>query len=335
MSLKSPKKILVLRFSSIGDIVLTFPVIQALKSAFPDCEIDYVTKKSFQSLLAACSGIQNVFVLENSLGDLKKQIDFKEYDAVLDLHHNLRTQLLTAFTGAKVYRFPKNNWQKWLLTRFKIMPTQRVHVVERYLKTLKAAFGLEINAIEGKYDVPQQDQFLIEDKIGFGPKKYIAFAIGAQFSTKRLPTDLMIDLIKKVQAPVVLLGGKEDEVAAHQIITALPDQQIISKAGQLSIHASAWVVQNAAALLTHDTGLMHIGACFDTPIHLVWGNTTKDFGMYPLRPEQENCFHYEVQHLSCRPCSKIGHQSCPKGHFACMRQQDLNQIATQINATKI
>jgi ADP-heptose:LPS heptosyltransferase len=105
--------------------------------------------------------------------------------------------------------------------------------------------------------------------------------------------------------------------------------------GQLNIHGSAWLVKNAAALLTHDTGLMHIGACFEVPIHLIWGNTVKDFGMYPFRLEQENCFQYEVENLKCRPCSKIGFQNCPKGHFACMRQQDLDFISTQLNQTKI
>lgn len=334
MSLRAPKKILILRFSSIGDIVLTFPVVQALKVAYPDCQIDYVTKKSYRSLLDACVGLNQVFILESSLGSLKQQIDFRSYDAVLDLHHNLRTQLLTAFTGAKTFRFPKNNWQKWLLTRCKIKPGQRVHVVERYLQTLQAAFSLEITAPEANYLVPVQEQFSIEDRIGIQPKKYIAVAIGAQFATKRLPTDLLIELINKLHAPVVLLGGKEDEVVAQQIISALAQKQIVSMAGQLSIHASAWVVKNAAALLTHDTGLMHIGAAFEVPIHLIWGNTTRDFGMYPLRLEQENCFQYEVPDLTCRPCSKIGHQSCPKGHFACMRNQDLSLIAKQLNATE-
>ncbi|MFM8595665.1 MAG: glycosyltransferase family 9 protein [Flavobacteriales bacterium] len=334
MSLRAPKKILILRFSSIGDIVLTFPVVQALKVAYPDCQIDYVTKKSYRSLLDACVGLNQVFILESSLGSLKQQIDFRSYDAVLDLHHNLRTQLLTAFTGAKTFRFPKNNWQKWLLTRCKIKPGQRVHVVERYLQTLQAAFSLEITAPEANYLVPVQEQFSIEDRIGIQPKKYIAVAIGAQFATKRLPTDLLIELINKLHAPVVLLGGKEDEVVAQQIISALAQKQIVSMAGQLSIHASAWVVKNAATLLTHDTGLMHIGAAFEVPIHLIWGNTTRDFGMYPLRLEQENCFQYEVPDLTCRPCSKIGHQSCPKGHFACMRNQDLSLIAKQLNATE-
>jgi len=335
MSGKSPKKILVLRFSSIGDIVLTFPVVAALKAAFPDCQIDYVTKPAFRHLLEACTGLSHIFTLEGSIRELRKDINFQSYDAVLDLHNNLRTLLLTAFSGVKVYKYPKNNWNKWLLTRFKIKQERRQHVVERYLSTLKQAFGLEVLAPENPYEIPESEQFSIQDATGFTPRKYVAFAIGAQFATKRLPTDLMIKLLQKIEHPLVLLGGKEDQQTANEIVAALGGQKVVSMVGQLNIHGSAWLVKNAAALLTHDTGLMHIGACFEVPIHLIWGNTVKDFGMYPFRLEQENCFQYEVENLKCRPCSKIGFQNCPKGHFACMRQQDLDFISTQLNQTKI
>lgn len=335
MSGKSPKKILVLRFSSIGDIVLTFPVVAAIKAAYPNCQIDYVTKPAFRYLLDACPGLSHIFTLEGSIRQLRKDINFQSYDAVLDLHNNLRTLLLTAFSGAKVYKYPKNNWNKWLLTRFKIKQERRQHVVERYLSTLKQAFALEVLAPENPYDIPESEQFSIHAATGFTPAKYVAFAIGAQFATKRLPTDLMIKLLQKIEHPLVLLGGKEDQQTANEIVAALGGQKVVSKAGQLNIHGSAWLVKNAAALLTHDTGLMHISACFEVPIHLIWGNTVKDFGMYPFRPEQENCFQYEVENLKCRPCSKIGFQNCPKGHFACMRQQDLDFISTQLNQTKI
>ena len=334
MSGKSPKKILVLRFSSIGDIVLTFPVVAALKAAYPDCQIDYVTKPAFRHLLEACPGLSHIFTLESSIRQLRKDINFQSYDAVLDLHNNLRTLLLTAFSGVKVYKYPKNNWNKWLLTRFKVKQERRQHVVERYLSTLKQAFGLEVLAPENPYDIPGSEQFSIQDATGFTPRKYVAFAIGAQFATKRLPTDLMIKLLQKMEHPLVLLGGKEDQQTANEIVAALGGQKVVSMVGQLNIHGSAWLVKNAAALLTHDTGLMHIGACFEVPIHLIWGNTLKDFGMYPFRLEQENCFQYEVENLKCRPCSKIGFQNCPKGHFACMRQQDLDFISTQLNQTK-
>ena len=329
---EAPKKILLVRFSSIGDIVLTFPVVAAIKSHFPDCQIDYVTKKRFATLLEACPDLNQTFLLDHSLSQLRQQIDFKQYDVIFDLHHNLRTRLLLWACGAKVHRFPKNNLQKWLLTKFKVRPKQRTHVVERYLQPLSELvpawkpFYSSLN-----YDIPITAQFDVEERFQVKPKTYIAMAIGAQFATKRLPTDLLIQLLEQIRQPIVILGGKEDLQTAELILKNCHQAKVISAVGQTNIHESAWLIQNAKALLTHDTGLMHIGASFDLPIHVIWGNTTRDFGMYPYRLEQEDTFHYEVQDLACRPCSKIGHQACPKGHFDCMRKQDLPGIANALN----
>lgn len=331
MSVQAPQKILIIRFSSIGDIVLTFPVVKAIKVAYPNCQIDYVTKKGFVGLLQACPEIDHVFSLDQSLSILRKEIPFEQYDAVIDLHHNLRSRLLTIFNLSKVYRFPKDNLRKWLLTSFKLRPKQPKHVVDRYLDPVRRAFRAEFIGVQNAYQVPDESQLNIFETTGFHPKQYVAVAIGAQFATKRMPTEMLISLLQKIDIPIVLLGGKEDEVAAQEIMTALSKQPIYNLVGKCSIHESAWLVQNANNLLTHDTGLMHIGACFELPIHLIWGNTVRDFGMFPYRLEQENCYQYEVDNLACRPCSKIGHQACPKGHFSCMRKQNIEQIAAAVN----
>ena len=328
----APQKILIVRLSSIGDIVLTFPVVAAIKSYFPACQIDYVTKKQFAALLEACPGINQAFYFDNSLAQLRQQLDFKHYDAVFDLHHNLRTRLLLFASAAPVYRFPKNNFQKWLLTKFKVRSKQRQHVVERYLSPLQEfVHDWEPLNASFQYNIPITAQFDIEKRFSVKPKTYIAIAIGAQFATKRMPTDLLIQLIGQMRQPIVLLGGKEDLQTAELILENCRQNELVSAVGQTNIHESAWLVQNAKALLTHDTGLMHIGASFELPIHVIWGNTTRDFGMYPYRLEQEDVYHYEVANLACRPCSKIGHQQCPKGHFDCMRKQDLQQIAAALN----
>jgi ADP-heptose:LPS heptosyltransferase len=332
MSSSNPKRILIVRFSSIGDIVLTFPVVIAIKSHFPDCKIDYVTKKNFKVLLEACPKIDEVFLLEDSLFALRRQINIAQYDAILDLHNNLRTRLLFGLHLKHVFRFPKNNLEKWLLTTFKIFPKQRKHVVERYLSTVSALIsGWPIATATNQYSIPTAAQFDIQERFHLDPQSYLAIAIGAQFATKRLPTDMLIELVQKIDGPVLLLGGKEDQVAANAILDACKGQHLVSAVGLTNIHESAWLVKNARALLTHDTGLMHIGASFEVPLHVVWGNTIRDFGMYPYRLEQEEVFHYEVADLPCRPCSKIGHRSCPKGHFACMRKQDLTGIAAAMN----
>jgi len=328
---QSPQKILIVRFSSIGDIVLTFPVVKAIKAAFPECQVDYVSKKQFAELLKACPEINRAFLLERSLSRLRQQIDLKQYDAIIDLHHNLRTRLLLFASGAPVFRFPKSNWQKWLLTKFKVRPKKRTHVVERYLSTIQKFTPNATPLASFVYAIPSSAQFNIDERFQVRPKSYIAVAIGAQFATKRMPKDLLVELLNQLHEPVLLLGGKEDVATATFILEQTNSEKVYSAVGLTNIHESAWLVQNAKSLLTHDTGLMHIGASFDLPIHLLWGNTTKDFGMYPYRLEQKNVFHHEVANLACRPCSKIGYNDCPKGHFNCMRQRDLKQIISAIN----
>jgi len=330
----SPKRILIIRFSSIGDIVLTFTVASTIKSLYPHCKIDFVTKPQFKELLNACPDLDTIYTLTGTVAQLRKEIDFNQYDAILDLHHNLRSRILLGFQFGKVYRFPKNNIEKWLLTTFKIRPKMIRHVTERYLETLSAYTKAPIVGIAPAYRVPNASKIDIKETFQVEPSKYVAVAIGAQFATKRMPTDLLVELIQKINLPVLLLGAKEDQLTANEILEQCTSNIIFSAVGTATIHESAWLVKNAKALLTHDTGLMHIGASFEVPLHVIWGNTTRDFGMYPYRVEQEQVFNYEVSGLSCRPCSKIGHQSCPKGHFSCMRQQDLVAIANAINEAK-
>ena len=330
----SPKRILIIRFSSIGDIVLTFTVASTIKSLYPHCKIDFVTKPQFKELLNACPDLDTIYTLTGTVAQLRKEIDFNQYDAILDLHHNLRSRILLGFQFGKVYRFPKNNIEKWLLTTFKIRPKIIRHVTERYLETLSAYTKAPIVGIAPAYRVPDASKIDIKETFQVEPSKYVAVAIGAQFATKRMPTDLLVELIQKINLPVLLLGAKEDQLTANEILEQCTSNIIFSAVGTATIHESAWLVKNAKALLTHDTGLMHIGASFEVPLHVIWGNTTRDFGMYPYRVEQEQVFNYEVSGLSCRPCSKIGHQSCPKGHFSCMRQQDLVVIANAINEAK-
>jgi ADP-heptose:LPS heptosyltransferase len=330
----SPKRILIIRFSSIGDIVLTFTVASTIKSLYPHCTIDFVTKPQFKELLNACPDLDTIYTLTGTVAQLRKEIDFNQYDAILDLHHNLRSRILLGFQFGKVYRFPKNNIEKWLLTTFKTRPKIIRHVTERYLETLSAYTKAPIVGIAPAYRVPDASKIDIKETFQVEPSKYVAVAIGAQFATKRMPTDLLVELIQKINLPVLLLGAKEDQLTANEILEQCTSNIIFSAVGTATIHESAWLVKNAKALLTHDTGLMHIGASFEVPLHVIWGNTTRDFGMYPYRVEQEQVFNYEVSGLSCRPCSKIGHQSCPKGHFSCMRQQDLVAIAHAINEAK-
>jgi heptosyltransferase-2 len=267
-----------------------------------------------------------VHVLQDSLSQTAQLLRKEKFDLVIDLHHNLRTTILLALLGRPFSRFKKLNIQKWLLTQFKGNVLPKIHVVDRYFDAAKKL---------GVRNDSKNNQFFISDEIlkeEFWAKipntGFIAMAIGAQFATKKLPSESMIQFLSKVDFPVVLLGGEEDVEVAKNITNTLKSHNIIDLCGKTTLFGSAAVVKKAKALVTHDTGLMHIASCFEVPILTIWGNTVQDFGMYAYRPEKSApVLHFEVQDLACRPCSKIGHATCPKGHFKCMKNQDLTLIA--------
>lgn len=164
-------------------------------------------------------------------------------------------------------------------------------------------------------------------------KSFLAIAMGAQYRTKKFPVASLIEVIESYDLPIVLLGGHTEQVDGKKIQAAFPQKKMYNLCGELSLLASASILSQAKTVLTNDTGLMHIAAMFDVPIVSIWGNTVPAFGMSPYRPGNEKSVKiHEVVGLNCRPCSKIGYQECPKGHFKCMEKQDLSAIATDIKA---
>ena len=136
-------------------------------------------------------------------------------------------------------------------------------------------------------------------------------------STKRLPVKKIISICKKISQPIVLLGGKQDISREYRIANAVGDK-VFNACGKYSLNESAAFVKHAAKIITHcDTGLMHIAAAFKKEIISVWGNTIPEFGMSPYLSDP-NSKIVQVKNLSCRPCSKLGFEKCPKGHFKCM-----------------
>lgn len=305
-------KFLLLRFSSIGDIVLTTPVIRCIKTQYPDAEVHFATKKQFKVLVENNPYIDKYFLLEKSLNQFIKTLHSEDYDYVIDLHNNLRTSIIKLRLGKKSFSFNKLNFKKWLLVNLKIDQMPDVHIVDRYLETVK---GLSIkNDLNGlDYFIPEKDKVQIDES-------YIAFAIGGQHFTKKLPTRRIIEVCQKINGKIMLLGGKEDSPAADEIEKVLGDK-IINACGKYNLNQSASLVQQAEYVITHDTGLMHIAAALKKKVISIWGNTVPEFGMYPYLTEFKII---ENKEISCRPCSKIGYNKCPKGHFKCMNELNLD-----------
>ena len=313
-------KILVVRFSSIGDIVLTTPVVRMLKKQL-NAQVHFLTKSAYVSLLKNNPYIDSVYQIDASINEVIGDLQKENYDYVIDLHNNLRTQILKFRLGMPAKSFNKLNMEKFMLTNFKLDMMPKIHIVDRYLETVKH-LGV-------KNDNQGLDFFLsANDKmdISIFPKNYIVFVIGGQHATKILPNEKIISIIKKVNKPVLLIGGPEDAYRGEEIAKAC--NKVVNTCGKYSILHSASLVQQATMVITHDTGMMHIAAAFNKKIYSVWGNTVPEFGMYPYL-ESEQSKRIEVKGLNCRPCSKIGYDKCPKGHFKCMQEIDENLFLSE------
>jgi ADP-heptose:LPS heptosyltransferase len=317
-------KILILRFSSIGDIVLTTPVIRCLKNQVSNVELHYATKQSFHSIVASNPYIDKIHLLENNLTDLIAKLKSEQFDLVIDLHNNLRTSIIKISLGVKSYAFPKLNIEKWLLTNFKINKLPDIHIVDRYLSTVKSLDVIN----DGKgldYFIPSKDEVKINEYFSVTENNYIAFVIGAKFATKQLPTEKILKIIENLSLPVVMLGGKEDEARGEELFLKAKGREVFNACGKFNLNQSASIVKQSKVVITHDTGLMHIASAFQKKIVSVWGNTVPTLGMYPY-VGSENSKIIEVNNLNCRPCSKIGYDKCPKGHFDCMNKINENEL---------
>jgi ADP-heptose:LPS heptosyltransferase len=329
----SRKKFLIIRFSSIGDIVLTTPVIRCLKKKYPDAEIHYLTKEVFKNILIPNPNIDKVFSLGLSREILIHDLQSENYDYVIDLHKNIRSWRIKRQLGIKSFSFSKLNIEKWIFTNLKWNLLPKVHIVDRYLNTIKE---LDVqNDGEGlDYFLSESDYVSNKDIPVSHQAGYIGIVIGAAHNTKKLPVEKLRKLCELIQHPIILLGGKEDRDAGEFIASSDP-VKVYNSCGKFSINESADLVRRSRMVVTHDTGLMHIAAAFKKPVISIWGNTVPAFGMYPYYGEKyiskgiENDI-IEVKELRCRPCSKIGHEKCPKTHFKCMEHISEEEILQKI-----
>lgn len=328
-------KILIIRFSSIGDIVLTTPVIRCLKKQVPGAKVHFLTKSIFQPIIQANPYIDKIHVLAHSWELMIHELKLEEYDCIIDLHHNIRTFRVQKSLGIKSFRFNKLNKQKWIYVNFKLNVMPHVHIVHRYLKTLES-FGVTDDREGLDYFIPKNEEVKQNDIPFSHQAGYIGIAIGAAHNTKKLPLHKLKELCTKLDHPLMLLGGKEDQENAHAI-TAEDPVKIYNACGKFSINESADLVRKSKLLITHDTGLMHIAAAFKKPVISIWGNTVPSFGMYPYYGKnflanqlQQPYDIVQVYKLWCRPCSKIGYKKCPRGHFKCMENIPVQEIIDKV-----
>jgi ADP-heptose:LPS heptosyltransferase len=321
-------KFLIIRFSSIGDIVLTTPVIRCLKNQVPGVELHYCTKKQYASILEHNKYIDKLHLFNDSFKEIVLNLKLEKFDFVIDLHNSLRSRRLRIALGIPSRTFNKINFKKWLKVKFKIHRRPDLHIVDRYLDTLRP--WKVTNDMQGlDYFLPpgiEKNRELLPASHLDG---YVGFATGARHFTKQPPADLMIRICSLLNFPVVLLGGPEDMDKAEEVARQFPGK-VWNSCGKMNLNQSAFIVKEALAIITPDTGLMHIAAAYKKIIISLWGNTIPEFGMSPYLPDPLSRI-FEITGLACRPCSKIGYMKCPKAHFKCMNNLPADSITRYTN----
>jgi len=322
-------KFLIIRFSSIGDIVLTTPVIRCLKKQVPDAEVHFLTKDAFRSVVEHNPYIDKLHVLAHSRELMIHELKEENYDYVIDLHHNVRTLGVKKELGKKSFSFHKLNIQKYIYTTTKLNILPKVHIVDRYLATLKS-FGVKNDGAGLDYFVSPNEETHKQDIPASHHAGYIACVIGAAHGTKKWPVNKWKEFANEMDHPLIILGGKEDADNGKEIAAADP-VKVYNACGKFSINESADLVRKAKVVVTHDTGFMHIAAAYKRPIVSLWGNTVPSFGMYPYYPAGANPYDIlQVNKLWCRPCSKIGYDKCPLGHFKCMQRIEAADVIAAV-----
>lgn len=298
--------------------MLTTPVVRALKKQLKDVEIHYYTKRSFESVISLNPHIDKLHLIDESIDENIDELKAEEFDWIIDLHNNIRTKALKTKLKRPSRSFRKLNIKKWMYVRLKMNRMPDVHIVERYMETVR---HLGVESDGEACDFPIEKEVDTMKVFGLEPKSYTAVVVGAKFKTKQIPIEKMRDIIASIGGPTVLIGGPDDQEIGK--VLSAEFGQAHNACGSYDLQGSASIVKQSKRVISSDTGMMHIASCYDVRIDSVWGNTVPEFGMYPYRPNKSDSYTiHEVKGLSCRPCSKIGYNHCPKGHFKCMSEQN-------------
>jgi heptosyltransferase-2 len=329
-------KFLVIRFSSIGDIVLTSPVVRCLKKQMPDAEVHFLTKPGFSMVVRHNPYIDKVHVLQADWKKMIAELKEEKFDHIIDLHHNLRTLRVKKDLGVPAVSFNKLNIEKLIFVKLKwnVMP-RHLHIIDRYMETVKS-FGVYNDGGGMDYFIPEGEEVSEKDIPASHQLGYIAIVIGASYFTKKLPVYKLQELCKAIDHPLILLGAKEEFQEGEQIASIDPIK-IYNACGKFSLNESADLVRKSKLVISHDTGLMHMAAALKKPVIAIWGSTTPSFGMVPYYGDSYMAHHghpyddVQVHKLWCRPCTKFGRNTCPQGHFKCMKKISIAEIVQKVN----
>ncbi|GAB3989274.1 glycosyltransferase family 9 protein [Spirosoma daeguense] len=312
--MERPVKFLILQFASIGDVVLTSPVVRCLKRQVPNAEIHYCTRSEYASIIEFNPHISGTHYLSKNVYTLVRALRSEQFDYVIDLQNSFITGFIKATLGARLYSVERQTLRQWLYVRWKINAIPNQHVVDRYMTTVQP-LGVENDGLGLDYFIPYKDEVETDWLPETHQNGFVAYSIGGQHFTRRMPTLRMIELCLKINYPMVLVGDKDDRKVGEEIVRAIGEKYIYNACGHYNLNQSASLLQQARVVFTHDTGLMHVAAAFGKKVYSIWGSSTPQLGFAPYKTPH---VRLEATGLGCRPCSATGFGNCPMKHFKCM-----------------
>ncbi len=314
MNFTGIKKLLIIRLSSLGDILLSTPLIRSIKVKYPDVSIDFILKSQYKDILLLNDYLSNIIEYKTGKNDKKNlfdQLRKNNYDLVIDLQNNLRSWEIRRQLNTKCVKFNKRTLDKFLLVKFKINRLKDApQIPVRYAQSAKD-FSLDENGLDLFIPNNAAAQLIDEDK-------YIGFAPGSRHYTKMWLKEFYIELgnmLVKEGYKIVLFGGKDDLQTCYYLSTKIPGS--INLSNDDKIFNIAADMRRCKAVVCNDSGLMHAACALHVPVLAFFGSTVKEFGFTPYKNKSAVL---ENEGLYCRPCSHIGRDKCPEKHFKCMKE---------------
>jgi heptosyltransferase-2 len=334
--------ILMIRLSSMGDVVLTTSLVRQLKATFPNSRIDFVTSQEFKEIYKYNPYISNLIEYDKSSNfeqiatqknDIKQNLPLGKYDYVIDLQRNMRTKIFRSGLGEIYFLVHKRRLHKLSLVYLKkplyktLIPVPEVNrFCVRELDVKNDNKGLEIWLPEEKGLQNYPPEFKQRKKDEFYK---IAIAPGAYHFTKRYPKERFVNLIelisKKINAEFYIIGGMKDKEITDYI-KLNSKVNITDYSNSTSILETAKILNTMDVLITNDTGVMHIAASRKIPVLAIFGSTVKEFGFIPYGTD----YRIAESTINCRPCTHIGRNECPRKHFDCMMNITVEKLVKEL-----
>lgn len=312
-------RVLIIRLSSIGDVILTTPILKGLKEKYPDIKIDFIVMDKFKSAIEGSPYIDNLIIFnkkENdgilNILDFAKKLKINNYDYVIDLHGKLRSIMISKIIGGNQSRYRKRSWWKTLLVKCKLIKYNVDDtIVKNYFGAVKH-LGIEYKGEDLDFAFERRDLENIPEEYRGRP----VFAPGASKNTKKWCTENFGELAKliheKYGEKILIIGGKEDFLAAEKI-DSISGGNCINLCGTLTLKESGALLSKSQYLVTNDSGPFHIARGVKCETYVIFGPTSPK--MFEFKKGENLIYANE----SCSPCSLHGDKKCPQGHFKCMK----------------